>query len=123
MTPLPCPRCHSYDMHRSRLKTPREQAVYWAFGRKPKRCAACGWRGYRGPTPDGPTEVAKTPAPPTPAPPTPPDPYRKHRTRVKKSSPLRRTLQTAAFALILGLSVGGGLYSCGGNRAAPVASE
>lgn len=41
-----CPKCGSHDVHSSRAKGARDAALRFV-GVAPKRCTACGWRGYR----------------------------------------------------------------------------
>jgi len=47
---LRCPRCQSGHVHRSRVRW-YERPVKLATSRRPYRCHACGWRGWRVPEP------------------------------------------------------------------------
>jgi predicted RNA-binding Zn-ribbon protein involved in translation (DUF1610 family) len=40
-----CPSCGSTELHSSRSKSLMDRALR-ALGLPPRRCAACGWRGY-----------------------------------------------------------------------------
>lgn len=41
-----CPKCDSIDVHSSRAKGAKDIALRFV-GIAPRRCSACGWRGYR----------------------------------------------------------------------------
>ncbi len=41
-----CPKCGSIDVHSSRGKGTKDSALRFV-GIAPRRCSACGWRGYR----------------------------------------------------------------------------
>ena len=66
-----CPKCNSDDIHRSRAKSTWETWWKGISSKRPYRCSACGWRGWRadaGPRVDDEqrriVERANAPAPP-----------------------------------------------------------
>lgn len=44
---MTCPKCNSNDVHRSRAKTRWETWRKEITAKRPFRCHACGWRGWR----------------------------------------------------------------------------
>jgi len=114
MTPT-CPRCGSVDLHSSRSKGVGD-ALVRALGMPPRRCSACGWRGYRprvlcpakhGSQPELPAVAAPPPEPISAPDPVPPPAekakrrgHRKHQRHLK--GPKVAAWKIAALAVGLG---------------------
>ena len=115
-----CPRCGSTDVHSSHTKGTADRILrLLAF--PPRRCSACGWRGYRlralypsahGSNPDVP--VAKLPQPAPPPPPPEPAPGRKdagkrkhqrHHSKSKNEAAWRIALLAVGLGAVLGYVV------------------
>lgn len=43
---MQCPKCQSLSVHRSRSRNPWERWRKEITGKRPYRCADCGWRGW-----------------------------------------------------------------------------
>ncbi|MFN7135639.1 MAG: hypothetical protein ACK4N5_26440 [Myxococcales bacterium] len=112
-----CPRCHSWDVNRSRTRNVFERAL--ALGTfAPRRCSACGWRGFRfGRT------ASESPARDV----SPEERRRRLQAEAQEASRRRRALrpprvrrdaakrnQALAFALAVGMSIGIFAHSCAG---------
>ncbi len=106
-----CPNCGSFDVHSSRAST-RGERVLRVLGIAPRRCSACGWRGYR--------PRALYPAKQRSASMAGGEPFdpiaeaKRERSQARRRRRLRshtrrrklRTLQLAVFALMLGMGTG-----------------
>ncbi|MBI5544032.1 MAG: hypothetical protein HY901_09105 [Deltaproteobacteria bacterium] len=127
MTPI-CPRCGSVDVYSSRAKGAGETFAR-LLGLPPRRCSACGWRGFRpriifparrGSSPDNP--VLASPEVPPPVPPmAASDPgsrrsKRRHHPRHHQHRIKHRGTGGKLVALALALGVAAGLmaYACSG---------
>ena len=124
MSPI-CPRCGSVDVHSSRAKGPLE-GLARVLGLPPRRCSACGWRGFRprplfpskhGSQPELRAAEAPPPAPepaPIAAPPPPADDRhskrRKHKHRNHIKGKGSDAWKVALLAIALGIALGYVVY-------------
>jgi len=109
-----CPRCNGRVFHSSNRRT-RLDGVLRALGFPPRRCAGCGWRGYRPRHWFGARHISSPELEALPAP-RPLDPataaqLAKARATERKAH-WRRTLQAIVLATAAGVAAGIAAHAC-----------
>ena len=103
-----CPRCGSRDLVSSRTRGLLDGALR-VLALPPRRCAACGWRGYR---PRALCKVRRASSPELPAVTLPVEQARADAVRFGKPRSRRTAVVSALLALVLGLAAGLVAFCC-----------